>query len=246
MSRRCELTGKGPMTGNNVSHAKNRTRRRFLPNLNDVTLQSETLGRGVKLRISASALRSVDHRGGLDAFLAKAKGRGSLGHRAEGQERDRQGGCRLLIPAIRMDFRDPRATGAGFFVLLASWARPRLYRLKMMQDPRRYLALVLVAVMVLTSQSMATARGATGPAGQIVLCTGTGPVAVYVDDDGQPTGPPHICPDCALHLLDAFAAPDIVPAPLLAAPRKQRFATAALHAEARSRTPSARDPPAAT
>ncbi len=73
MARRCELTGKGPMTGNNVSHAKNRTRRRFLPNLNDVTLQSETLGRGVKLRISASALRTVDHRGGLDAFLAKAK-----------------------------------------------------------------------------------------------------------------------------------------------------------------------------
>lgn len=73
MSRRCELTGKGPMTGNNVSHAKNRTRRRFLPNLNDVTLQSETLGRGIKLKISASALRSVDHRGGLDAFLAKAR-----------------------------------------------------------------------------------------------------------------------------------------------------------------------------
>ena len=73
MSRRCELTGKGPMTGNNVSHAKNRTRRRFLPNLNDVTLQSETLGRGIKLNISAAALRTVDHRGGLDAFLAKAK-----------------------------------------------------------------------------------------------------------------------------------------------------------------------------
>ncbi|PTQ75639.1 MULTISPECIES: 50S ribosomal protein L28 [Celeribacter] len=73
MSRRCELTGKGPMTGNNVSHAKNRTRRRFLPNLNDVTLISETLGRSFKLRISAAALRSVDHRGGLDAFLAKAK-----------------------------------------------------------------------------------------------------------------------------------------------------------------------------
>jgi len=72
MSRVCELTGKGPMTGNNVSHAKNRTRRRFLPNLNDVTLRSETLGRGVKLRISAAALRTVDHRGGLDAFLAKA------------------------------------------------------------------------------------------------------------------------------------------------------------------------------
>ena len=73
MSRRCELTGKGPMSGNNVSHANNKTRRRFLPNLNDVTLQSETLGRGVKLRISAAALRSVDHRGGIDAFLAKAK-----------------------------------------------------------------------------------------------------------------------------------------------------------------------------
>ena len=73
MSRRCELTGKGPMTGNNVSHANNKTRRRFLPNLNEVTLQSEILGRGVKLRISAAALRTVDHRGGLDAFLAKAK-----------------------------------------------------------------------------------------------------------------------------------------------------------------------------
>ena len=72
MSRRCELTGKGPMVGNNVSHAKNRTRRRFLPNLNDVSLMSDALGRTVKMRISASALRSVDHRGGLDAFLAKA------------------------------------------------------------------------------------------------------------------------------------------------------------------------------
>ena len=73
MSRVCELTGKGPMVGNNVSHANNKTKRRFLPNLNDVTLQSEALGRGFKLRISASALRTVDHRGGLDAFLAKAK-----------------------------------------------------------------------------------------------------------------------------------------------------------------------------
>jgi large subunit ribosomal protein L28 len=73
MSRRCELTGKGPMSGNNVSHAKNRTRRRFLPNLNDVSLMSETLGRSFKLRISAAALRTVDHRGGFDAFLAKAK-----------------------------------------------------------------------------------------------------------------------------------------------------------------------------
>lgn len=73
MARRCELTGKGPMVGNNVSHANNKTRRRYLPNLNDVTLQSEALNRGIKLRISAHALRSVDHRGGLDAYLAKAK-----------------------------------------------------------------------------------------------------------------------------------------------------------------------------
>lgn len=73
MSRRCELTGKQPMVGNNVSHANNKTKRRFLPNLNAVTLQSETLGQSFSFRISASALRTVDHRGGLDAFLAKAK-----------------------------------------------------------------------------------------------------------------------------------------------------------------------------
>jgi len=73
MSRRCELTGKGPMSGNNVSHANNKSRRRFLPNLVDVTLASESLGKSYALRISAAALRSVDHRGGLDAFLAKAR-----------------------------------------------------------------------------------------------------------------------------------------------------------------------------
>lgn len=73
MSRRCELSGKAVMTGNNVSHANNKTRRRFLPNLNDVTLASESLGRSFKFKIAASTLRSVDHRGGLDAYLAKAK-----------------------------------------------------------------------------------------------------------------------------------------------------------------------------
>jgi large subunit ribosomal protein L28 len=61
------------MTGNTVSHAKNRNRRRFLPNLNDVTLLSDVLGQSFSLRISAAALRTVDHRGGFDAFLAKAK-----------------------------------------------------------------------------------------------------------------------------------------------------------------------------
>jgi large subunit ribosomal protein L28 len=73
MSRVCELSGKGPMVGNNVSHANNKTKRRFLPNLNEVTLISDALGRSFRLRISAHALRTVDHRGGLDAFLAKAK-----------------------------------------------------------------------------------------------------------------------------------------------------------------------------
>ncbi len=72
MARRCELTGKAVLTGNNVSHANNKTRRRFLPNLVSVTLLSDVLGQNVRLRISAAALRSVEHRGGIDAFLAKA------------------------------------------------------------------------------------------------------------------------------------------------------------------------------
>ena len=75
MSRRCELTGKAVMSGNNVSHANNKTRRRFLPNLVNVTLMSEALGQKVRLRIAAAALRTVEHRGGLDAFLVKAKDR---------------------------------------------------------------------------------------------------------------------------------------------------------------------------
>jgi large subunit ribosomal protein L28 len=72
MSRRCELTGKGVLTGHLVSHSNRKTKRRFLPNLVKVTLLSESLQRSIRLRISANALRSVEHRGGLDAFLAKA------------------------------------------------------------------------------------------------------------------------------------------------------------------------------
>jgi large subunit ribosomal protein L28 len=72
MSRRCELTGKGALVGHTVSHSNIKTKRRFLPNLVNVTLRSEALGRAVRFRISAHALRSVDHRGGLDAFLIKA------------------------------------------------------------------------------------------------------------------------------------------------------------------------------
>jgi large subunit ribosomal protein L28 len=72
MSRRCELTGKAVLVGNKVSHSNHKTKRRFLPNLCNVTLISDALGRPVRLRVSAHALRSVEHRGGLDAFLVKA------------------------------------------------------------------------------------------------------------------------------------------------------------------------------
>ena len=73
MSWRCDLTGKRPLVGHKVSHSNIKTKRRFLPNLRNVTLISDTLGRRIKLRVSANALKTVDHRGGLDAFLLKAK-----------------------------------------------------------------------------------------------------------------------------------------------------------------------------
>ena len=72
MSRQSELTGKKAMSGNNVSHAKNRTKRKFMPNLNNVTLTSEVLGRDFQLKVSASALRTIDKLGGLDPFLKKS------------------------------------------------------------------------------------------------------------------------------------------------------------------------------
>ena len=73
MSRRCDLTGKTAQVGHKVSHSNRKTKRRFLPNLLNVTMMSDSLGRSVRLRISAHALKTVDHRGGLDAFLLKAK-----------------------------------------------------------------------------------------------------------------------------------------------------------------------------
>jgi large subunit ribosomal protein L28 len=72
MSRICELTGKGRQVGHNVSHANNKTKRTFLPNLQNVTLMSDALGRSVRLRVSMNGLRSVEHVGGLDNWLAKA------------------------------------------------------------------------------------------------------------------------------------------------------------------------------
>jgi large subunit ribosomal protein L28 len=73
MSRKCELTGKAVQVGHLVSHSNRKTKTRFLPNLCNVTLISDTLGRGIKLRIAAASIRSVEHRGGLDAFLLKAR-----------------------------------------------------------------------------------------------------------------------------------------------------------------------------
>jgi large subunit ribosomal protein L28 len=69
MSRRCQITGKGVLTGNNVSHANNKTRRRFLPNLQEISLLSDALGSAVRMRLSTRAIRTVEHNGGIDAFL---------------------------------------------------------------------------------------------------------------------------------------------------------------------------------
>lgn len=69
MARRCEVTGKGVQTGNNVSHAKNRTRRRFLPNIQTTSFLSETLGEQFRLKLSASGIRTIEHKGGLDAYV---------------------------------------------------------------------------------------------------------------------------------------------------------------------------------
>jgi large subunit ribosomal protein L28 len=73
MSRRCELTGVGPLVGNNVSHSNVKTKRRFLPSLTELSLQSEALGQNFRLKVSNAALRTLDFRGGLDAYLLKAK-----------------------------------------------------------------------------------------------------------------------------------------------------------------------------
>ena len=73
MSRRCELTGKGVMSGNNVSHANNRTRRRFLPNLQNSSMVSDALGKSVSFRVSTNAIRRVEKSGGIDAYLLSAK-----------------------------------------------------------------------------------------------------------------------------------------------------------------------------
>ena len=97
MSRRCELTGKSAQTGHKVSHSNIKTKRRFLPNLLNVTLISDALGRSVRLRISAHALKSVDRRGGLDAYLVKARAE-ELSDRALDLKRQVQ--KKLATPAV--------------------------------------------------------------------------------------------------------------------------------------------------
>ena len=75
MSRRCEITGKGVLTGNNVSHANNKSRRRFLPNLQEQSLLSDVLGASIRVRLTTHALRTIEHNGGLDAFLMSTPNR---------------------------------------------------------------------------------------------------------------------------------------------------------------------------
>jgi large subunit ribosomal protein L28 len=87
MARRCELTGKAVLSGHNVSHANNKTKRKFRPNLSEVALMSDKLDRTVRLRISKQALRSIDHNGGLDAFIVKLND-DTLSDRARRLKRD--------------------------------------------------------------------------------------------------------------------------------------------------------------
>lgn len=105
------------------------------------------------------------------------------------------------------------------------------------------LGLVMVALLVLTGQSMAVARGAPGPSGTLTLCTGTGPVTVLVDENGQPTGKPHICPDCGFGLFAAtFAAPALPPRPVTYSV-KWRPVSHVMRVAMASPRPQARAPP---
>ena len=75
MARKCDLTGRGVQTGNNVSHANNRTRRRFLPNLHVASIESDALGHSISMRVCASTIRTIEHNGGLDAYLLATSNR---------------------------------------------------------------------------------------------------------------------------------------------------------------------------
>ena len=114
----------------------------------------------------------------------------------------------------------------------------------MSRTVRTYLALTLALILTVTSQGMAVARGAMVPAGQMVLCTGTGQATVFVDEDGQPVEPPHHCPDCVLHLAEALLPPDTVPADVPRALRPSPVRSLSLAAPKAVRRATARAPPA--
>ncbi len=113
----------------------------------------------------------------------------------------------------------------------------------MASNMRKYLAITLSVMLVFTSHSMAVARGMPGPDGQMVICTGQGPVMISVDAQGNPVGPSHICPDAALSLLQAaLVTPDM----MACAPQSYRqvsFLQTALAASTRAAAPQARGPP---
>ena len=122
MTRCCELTGKLPLSGQLRSHAENKTKRKFRPNLCSVTLISDALKRKVRLRVSAHALKSVEHRGGLDAFLLKAARRGAVGALPQAEARRGEGRasrCSRRLRQLRLI-----STGA-VYCAPAQTARPR-------------------------------------------------------------------------------------------------------------------------
>ena len=91
MARRCDITGKGVLVGNHVSHANNKTKRRFLPNLQVTSLLSDALGQLVKLRLTVNAIRTIEHNGGLDAYLLSTAGRQAAGRSAPPEAPHREG-----------------------------------------------------------------------------------------------------------------------------------------------------------
>ena len=133
MSRQCELTGKRAQVGHKVSHSNIKTKRRFLPNLLNVTLISDALGRSVKLRVSANALKTVDHRGGLDAFFLKAKD-DDLSPTRRSSSNDRSARRRRRK---RRELRAKLAIAATFFGSVRTGSRLRQHELQQQRALKR-------------------------------------------------------------------------------------------------------------
>ena len=127
MSWRCDLTGKKPLVGHKVSHSNIKTKRRFMPNLRNVTLISDALGRKVRVRVSANALKTVDHRGGLDAFLLKAKDDELAPKMLELKRADREEEARKAAPSATVRRAKPRSFRFSNCMPRASRRRIRLH-----------------------------------------------------------------------------------------------------------------------